>query len=200
MASLSRKFLTGLGLNDDQVEAVIEQHVEVTSELKAKIDTLQESADKVADIQKQLDAANKTVKTDSVYKDEYNTLKEEFENYKTEQVKAQTAAAKRSAYENILRGLGVSDRRATNIMRVADFDSVELAEDGSISNSDAVTESIKADWSDFIPQTIITGAETQTPPQQNTNVTTITKEQIMAIKDASKRQKAIAEHLELFEK
>ena len=62
-------------------------------------------------------------------------------------------------------------------------------------------EKIKKDaseeWADFITTTTQKGADTTTPPA-NTGGGKMTKEEIFKIKDASERQKAIADNHELF--
>jgi hypothetical protein len=58
-------------------------------------------------------------------------------------------------------------------------------------------EGIKDEWADFITTQGTVGASTSTPPTNNGG-TTMTRDEILAIKDTSARQQAIAEHHELF--
>lgn len=195
--SMSRKFLTGLGLSTDQVEAVIEAHTETTDALKDQISTYKADADRLPGIQKQLDEL-KSAGNDG-YKEKYESEHQAFEDYKAEQSAKEARAAKESAYRNLLREAGISDKRISSVMKVSDIDSVELAKDGTIKGADKLTEGIKTEWADFITTTETKGAATATPPA-NTGSGTMAKEDIMKIKDPVARQTAIAENLELFQK
>ena len=96
----------------------------------------------------------------------------------------------------MLKDIGVSEKRLDSVMRVADLDSFELDENGAIKDVDELKASAKNDWSDFIVSEGIKGASTPTPPSNTGGAKT--KEEIMNIKDTSKRQAAIAENHELF--
>ncbi|NCE63729.1 hypothetical protein D1159_03830 [Pseudoflavonifractor sp. 524-17] len=128
---------------------------------------------------------------------EYKDLKKEFEDFKAEQAKKDTRTAKETAYRAILKEAGVSEKRIEAVLRVSDVDGVELDDKGQIKGADKLSESIKTEWADFIPTTHTEGAPTATPPA-NTGGHTMTKEQIMDIKDIDERYKAMAEHSDLF--
>ena len=73
---------------------------------------------------------------------------------------------------------------------------MHLDKDGNLTDVDKLRESIKSDWSDYITDTIVKGAEVENPPK--VAKATMTKEDILKIKDTSARQKAIAANIELF--
>ena len=75
---------------------------------------------------------------------------------------------------------------------------VELDDKGAIKGADKLSEAIKTEWADFIPTTHTEGAPTSTPPVNNGSKPTMTKEQIMGIKDPVARQSAIAKNMDLF--
>lgn len=129
---------------------------------------------------------------------EYKDLKKEFEDYKVEQAKKDTRTAKETAYRALLKEAGVSEKRIEAVLRVSDVDGVELDGKGGIKGADKLSEAIKTEWADFIPTTHTEGAQTATPPVNNGSKPTMTKEQIMDIKDIDERYKAMAEHSDLF--
>ena len=92
---------------------------------------------------------------------------------------------------------GVSDKRFDAIVKVTAIDDLELGDDGVIKDSDKLVDSIKQDWSEFIVTESEEGASTGNPPK-NTGGETMTKEEIMKIKDRNERQRAIEENHELF--
>ena len=53
--ALTRRFLKGMGLTEEQVDTIIEAHTEVTDGLKEQINQYKADADKLVDVQKELD-------------------------------------------------------------------------------------------------------------------------------------------------
>ena len=149
-----------------------------------------------AELEKQANAKPKNVK-DS---EEYKTLKAEFDKYKAEITAKETKQAKTDAYRELLKGANIDEKRIATILRAEapTIDKIELDADGKIKNSEQYTESIKSDWADFIVTQSAKGTNTATPPANGGAATTKTKEDILKIKDAGERQKAIAENPTLF--
>jgi hypothetical protein len=77
-----------------------------------------------------------------------------------------------------------------------EINGLELDENGKIKDAKALDDLISGEYAGLIVSTTTKGAKTATPPANNGGG--MTKEQIFAIKDAGERQKAIAEHLDLF--
>ena len=77
-----------------------------------------------------------------------------------------------------------------------DIDKLELDDKGEVKDAKKHTDSLQADWSDFVGTTTTTGAKVDTPPT-NTG-SKMTKDQIFAIKDAGERQAVIAANADLF--
>lgn len=199
MATLSRKFLSTLGIEEDKADAIIETYQSVLSEIKAERDKYKEEAESVPSLTKALEdlkAQTDNADTDSI-KAELDSLKKEYEDYKASITAKETTARKSEAYRDLLRQAGVSEKRFDAIMRVTDLNSLELTEDGKVTDADSYLENIKADWSDFIQTSHTEGANIQTPPT-NKGTATMTREEIRAIPDAVARQKAMAENPSLF--
>lgn len=190
--ALTRKSLKELGLTEEQITEVIEGHSETVNALKEEVAKYREEAEKVPGLQKQVEDSKKV---DS-YKEKYEKLQKEYTDYKAEQAKAKTAAQKREAYRSLLEEAGVSEKRIAAVLKVSDIDAIELDADGKVKDSKTVVDSIKTEWADFIQSGGKAGARTPTPPQGSGK--TMTKEDIMAIKNSSERQRAIAENHELF--
>lgn len=199
MATLSRKFLSILGIEEDKAEAILEKHQEVLTEVKDERDKLKEEAEKAEALQKQVDelkAITEGAEKDP-YKVKYEALKEDFEAYKKDISDKQTASKKEEAYKALLKEAGVSEKRLSAVMKVTDLKDFELDEEGKPKEKDKYLASIKEEWSDFIQSTHKEGAGTSTPPA-NGGKTTMTKEEIRAISDPIARQKAMAENPSLF--
>lgn len=141
--------------------------------------------------------AEDSVTTAEKWKVKYEAAKQDLATFKADQDKKDTRAAKETAYRALLKAAGVSEKRIEAVLKVSDVDGVELTDKGEIKGADNLTASIKDEWADFIETTGVQGAQTPNPPA-NTGGSTMTKEQIMDIKDIGERHKAIAEHHELF--
>jgi hypothetical protein len=81
MASLSRKFLDSLGIEGDKADLIIERHNEVLTEIKDERDQFKTEAEKLPDIQKQLEEYQKAENDpkNNTLQVKYDALKEEFE-------------------------------------------------------------------------------------------------------------------------
>ena len=201
--SLTRKALVAMGIEAEKIDQIIEMHTEVVDAIKAERDTAKEDAkkfksdsDKLANVEKELTELKEKGEKPDAYKVKYEAIKEEFDAYKGEISAKETKAAKSKAYRDMLKEIGISEKRLDSVMRVADLDSIEL-EDGAIKGVEELKESAKSEWADFIVSEGTVGAKTPTPPS-NTGGGAKTKDEIMAIKDYGERQKAIAENHQLF--
>lgn len=195
--ALTRKLLKGMGLTEEQVDTIIEAHTDTVDGLKDDIKKYKGDAEKLAEVQKELDDLKAA--GDGGWKEKHDTVKKELDDYKAEQAKKETRAAKEAAYRELLKEAGVSEKRIDVVLRASQIDEVELLEDGKVKDADKHTESIKKDWADFIVTKKKEGAPTKTPPA-NGGGGAMTKEEIMKIPDRAERRAAIAKNMSLFEK
>lgn len=201
--ALSRKFLKALGIEDEKIDQIIDAHSETVNALKDEMADYKAKADGADSTKKELDKLKAEIKDaeekngKDPYKVKYEAVKEDFENYKKDVEAKATKANKEKLYTELLKEAGVADKRIAAILRVSDLDKIEVDADGKLKDSKELSKSIKEEWADFITKTESKGAETATPPG-STGGKTMTKDDIMKIKDASERQKAIAENHELF--
>lgn len=199
--ALTRKFLKALEIEGDKAEQIIEAHTETVDGLKASLETAQADAGKMADLQKQLESAQadlEAVKKDG-WKEKHDKLKEEYEKYKADIAEKETKAAKESAARAYFESKGITGKALDIAVRgsSAEIAALELA-DGKIKDTASLEALVEGDFSGLVGQTHTEGAPIATPP---TNVGgTKTKDEIFKIRDASERQRAIAENIELFRK
>lgn len=191
MASLTRKYLASIGIEEDKIDLIMEKHSEVVTEIKDERDRYKTDAEKLPEVQKQLNDLQEEAKSNGgdKYKVKYEALKEELEEYKKGVEAKETKAKKESAYTKLLKDAGISEKRISSILKVTDLDSIELDEDGNAKDADKHTEAIKKEWSDFIATTSTQGASVATPPSTATAAVK-TKAEIMKIKDTAERQQA----------
>ena len=153
-------------------------------------------------MQNQLDEKNAALAKAEKDRDEANGGKQAAEkaltDYKAQQTQKDTHAAKEAKFRELLKTAGVLDKYADRVVRLSgeDIDKLELDEKGNVKDAKKHTDSLKADWGDFVATTTITGAKVDNPPT-NTG-SKMTKDQIFAIKDSTERQAAIAANIDLF--
>ena len=196
--AFTRKMLKAMGIEDEKIDQIIDAHSETVDALKAERDGFKEDAAKLAAVQKELDALK--AKGDDGYKAKYEAEKAAHDALKADIAAKETKKAKTDAYRELLKGANIDEKRIATILRAEapTIDKIELDADGKIKNAEQYTESIKSDWADFIVTQSAKGANTATPPANGGTATTKTKEDILKIKDAGERQKAIAENPTLF--
>ena len=194
----SRKMLKAMNIEDEKIEQIIDAHSETVDALKAERDGYKEDAAKLAAVQKELDALK--AKGDDGYKAKYEAEKAAHDALKADIAAKETKKAKTDAYRELLKGANIDEKRIATILRAEapTIDKIELDADGKIKNAEQYTESIKSDWADFIVTQSAKGTNTATPPANGGAASTKTKEDILKIKDAGERQKAIAENPTLF--
>lgn len=195
--ALTRKLLKSMGIEDEKIDQIIEAHSETVDALKEERDKYRDDAAKLPEIQKKLEAAEKQTSGEDSYKVKYDALKEDFEKYKGEVTAKETHSAKEKAVRAALKKVGISEKRIDSVMKVTDLEKVKLDKEGKIVDSEAFEKSISEEWSDFIVTQGKKESAPETPPTGG-GKTPMTREDIMKITDTSKRQAAIAEHIELF--
>lgn len=195
--AFTRKMLEALGIDEKQIDTIIEAHTEVTDSLKKERDRYKGDAEKLADVQKELDDLK--AKGDDGYKDKYEAEKQAHDALKADIENEKSFVAKEKAYREMLKVAGVKEKFIDTIVRAekSTIENLQLDEDGKIENIDTLTESATSTWSDFVATTTTKNAEVETPPA-NTGGSAKTKEQIMAIKDPTVRQAEIAKNPEVF--
>lgn len=171
--ALSRKFLTALGIEPDKIDEIIEAHSATVDGLKEEITRYKADAESLPTVKTDLENAQKELEAikeaaekngEGAYKKQYEDLKKEYDEYKAGQEAKEILAKKTSAYRNLLKEIGVSEKRLDTILKVSKFDDIELDDKENIKDSDKLKETLKTEWSDFITKKEQQGANTATPP------------------------------------
>ena len=192
--ALTRRALKAMGIEEEKIDEIISMHSETVDGLKADVAKYKADADALPGVQKEL---NDLKASGGDWEEKYTNVKKEFDDYKAEQAGKEAKVAKEAAYRELLKTAGVDEKRIETVMKVTNLDDIKMA-DGKIKDADTLAEGIKTEWADFIPSD---GGKN--PVKVDTGVkigggSPVTKESIMKIKDASQRQKAIAENIALF--
>lgn len=196
--ALTVKYLKSMGLNEEQIEGVIEGHKETIEGYKRDIETFKADADKLKDVQRELDELKKNGNED--YKAKYEAEKAEHEKTKSDYAEKETAAKVKSAYRAMLKEAGVADKYLDTVLKATDMSGMKLDKDGKLEGADDLVKSAKTEWADFIQTTTTKGAPVATPPGNTGG--RMTREEIYKKDDkgryvlsAMERQKALAENI-----
>lgn len=179
------------GIPADSVQTMLQAFTKAVGENFVTVERYNAKKAVADELQTKLDAAGDA-------QTKYDKLKADFDKFKVEQDAKQVRADKETAYKAILTEMGVPEKRHAAILRTVDFDKLNLAKDGKggFEDAEAVKKTAQDDWGDFVGKP--SGIPTANPPRDNGSKPTKTKDEIMAIKDAGERQRAIAENHELF--
>lgn len=187
--------LKGMGLTEEQVSAIIEEHTAVTNALKEERDQYKKDAAKLPAVQKELDALKAGDGND--WEKKYNDEHAAFEKYKGDVESEKTLSNIKAAYQKLLKEANVDEKRFDTITRVTDFSKMKLAKDGTLEGADDLTKQIAKDWADFVMRSRKEGAGVDDHGNTGSGKP-MTKKEILAIKDTAERQKAIADNIDLF--
>lgn len=210
-----REILSEAGVDGDHmkdaVEKIINGHIASIDVLREEADTHKEKAEKLSAVQKELDELKAAGDGGlSVLQEKYNTLEKdhkrlvkEYDQYKSDQTAKETHNAKAAAYRAVLKKANISERHMDTIVRAAKadgvIDGIELDENGAAKNANALEESVKTEWADFVSYTTTEGAQISRPLAVAAgNKHTMTIQEIDNIKDTGARQAAMAQNLDLY--
>lgn len=200
--ALTRAFLKGMGLTEEQVSAIVEANAESIEGVKEERDRYKKAAESVPALEKKIKALENA--DGENWEERYNKEHEEFEAYKKEiDAKAELEAVK-DAYRDLLKAQNISEKRINTILKWTDFSGMKLTKEGKIANEEKVLEKMKEDWSDVLPKESEQGADISTPPN-NTGANKYSRADIYRkdehgryVMSTQERQAAIAENPELF--
>ena len=159
--SLTRRFLKSLGLEEDKVDSIIEAHTETVDAIKADLTKAKADAEKLSEVQKELDA----LKGGEDYKAKFEAAEKALRDYKAEIAGKETLAKVKTAYRKLLTEAKVSESAIESVLAATDFSKMKLGEDGALQDAEQLNTEIKSKWGGFITTTEIKGAPVKTPPK-----------------------------------
>lgn len=195
--ALTRKLLKGMGLTDEQVDTIIEAHTDTVDGLKADISRYKADAEKLPDVQKQLDDLKAA--GDDGYKEKYEKEHSAFETYKADITAKEAKAAKEKAVRAYFEGKNITGANLELAMRGCGEEMAAIELDGDkIKDTKSLDALVAGTYKGLVSTSRTKGTDTSNPPG-NTGAGTMTKEKIMGIKDRAERRAQIAAHMDLFQ-
>lgn len=160
--AFKRENLKAIGLNEEQIQSVVEWHREVVDGINESLKEANAKADLYDETKKKLDEYEK-----ENWKQKYEDKDAEFVKYKNGIEAEKLANAKNTAYTALLKDLKISEKRIPSILKVTNMDELELNKDGTLKNADKLKESAKVEWADFVVVESEKGADVKNPPANN---------------------------------
>lgn len=189
--------IIGEACTDEMENSLIALHLGVVDPLKDDLANAKADVEKLEAIQKELEKLKADQKDGEDWKAKFEKEHSDFDEYKKQIEEGKAVDTVKGLYKTLLKEANVDAKRIDSILKVTDFSAMKVDKEGKLEGADKLSEAIKKDWKDFIAETKETGAVVDTPPGNNGNK--MTKEEIMKIKDTSKRQEAIANNIDLFQ-
>lgn len=192
---MNREFLRGLGVTEDIIPQIINQHHDALRPLREK-------ADKTDDLQSQVDTLNSEIKNRDTQleqlqakakdNEELNTELEKYKNINAKQANEMQQLQLNSAIKVEAMKHNVVDADA--FIKLVDTSKVKLNEDGTFEGLDSlITESTEK-----MPYLFTVAKPTGITPPKGGQPQSMNREQIMEIKDPAERQAAIKNNMHLF--
>lgn len=197
--ALTRKLLKGMGLTDEQVDSIVDAHVETVDALKNRISELETASGEMeklkktnAELQTKIDDLTKNGNDAAKVQADFDAYKEQIENEKAN-------SAKEKAVRSLLKTSGVQrDAFLDLLMGKIDLSTVEM--DGeNVKDADSFIAPIKTQYADCFGTVSDNGVDASNPPSAGRKGNGgKTREEIMKISDYNERLKAIEENPEAF--
>lgn len=193
-----RKIVKDADMTDEEkLTAVMDLLHSEVDDLKEEQDDLKEQLKKAQD---DLKDAQKNGGDDSEWKKKYESERDAFKNFKDAQAAKESKAVKEKAYRKMLEESKVSAKAIDNVLKVTNFDEIELDDKEQIKNAAEVKKKIESDWSGFIESTQTKGANVKNPPTNDggTGSYTSREEARKGVKSTAEMMKRIRENPQLY--
>ena len=166
--ALTRKLLKGMGLTDEQVDTIIEAHTDTVDGLKEQVRTYKADAEKLPNVQKELDDLKAA--GDGGFKEKFEKEHSDFENFKKTIQEKETKAAKESAAKAFFESKGITGNSLEIAMRGSSAEIAALDLDGEkIKDSSALDALVNGTFKALVSTTTTKGANIPNPPVTTPN-------------------------------
>lgn len=176
--ALTRNFLKSMGLTDEQISAIIENHMDTVEGLKAERDSLKDNAGKLTEAQAEVARLTSELEAAQKTGGDAAKVQADFDAYKQQVAAERMEAATDAELAELAKAAGIQ-RESFRKMAVKTFDRalIKRGEDNAIANRDDLVAVMKQEYPDFIAtDPAPTGTPPTTPPTGG--VKTYTRDQI----------------------
>lgn len=162
--ALTRNFLKSMGLNDEQISAIIEGHNDTVEGLKSKIQAQEDGAKTLAEAQAEV--ARLTGELEKAQKNSGDAAKvqADFDAYKSQVELDKANGVKKAALRKVLKSAGVArDEFADLLLAQVDLGNVEMDGD-AVKSADKLIAPLKESYAGCFAQENTQGVPPASPP------------------------------------
>ena len=164
--ALTRKSLKAMGLTDEQVDSIIEMHTDTVDGLKEQVNTYKADAEKLPNVQKELDDLK--AMGDGGYKEKYEKEHKDFEDYKADVTAKESKAAKEKAVRAYFESKNITGSNLDLAMRGCGEEMAALVMDGDkIKDTTSLDALIDGAYKSLVYTEHTQGANPANPPANN---------------------------------
>ena len=166
--ALTRKSLKAMGLTDEQVDSIIEMHTETVDGLKEQVKTYKADAEKLPNVQKELDDLKAA--GDGGWEEKAKDFEKKYNDLVAENKNKETKAAKESAAKAFFESKGITGNSLEIAMRGSSAEIAALDLDGEkIKDSSALDALVNGTFKALVSTTTTKGANISNPPVTTPN-------------------------------
>lgn len=196
--ALTRKFLKALGIEEDKIEEIVTAHGETVAGLKDEIEKAKQGAESLAAVAEERDKLKQRVEALEKASGDAAKVQADFDAYKKQIETDKANAGKKALVKKALEAAGANPAAIDLMLGTVDLSTVEL--DGEkLKDEKAVLKPIKEAHAGLFG-TVQQRGTNPLAPLGGSGGAAKTKDEIMKIKDATERQRAIAENIAAFVK
>lgn len=164
--ALSRNFLKALGLTKEQEDSIVEAHTETISGLKDELKTEREKANRLGEVEKELNDLKTANAGKPNYEELYNADHTALENLRSEITAKEARAAKEAAIGAFFEKNNIVGKQKKIAMMAikGDIDGYEVDESGKLKDTSKLDALIKEDFAGLVSTTRTEGAGIAEPP------------------------------------
>ena len=166
--ALTRKSLKAMGLTDEHVDSIIELHSQTVDGLKEQVKTYKADAEKLTNVQKELDALKAA--GDGGWEEKAKDFEKKYNDLVAENKNKETKAAKESAAKAFFESKGITGNSLEIAMRGSSAEIAALDLDGEkIKDSSALDALVNGTFKALVSTTTTKGANIPNPPVTTPN-------------------------------
>lgn len=198
--ALTRSDLKEMEIPAEKIDKIINMHAESLNAIKDERDKYKAEADKLPEVQRQLEKAKKDLESKDTenWEQKYKDAQKALDDFKADAEAAATKSAKSSEYRRLIKEAGIPDKYADKILKISgdEIEALKIGKDGKAENADKLIESIKKEHETFVVTTKEQGADTPKPPTSGDSKGIKSREEIVKMTDPVARKAEIRKRVE----
>lgn len=193
---MKREFLRGLGIEEDNIQKILDEHHDSLKEYRDKADKVDSLKDELEESKKEIDNRDKQITELQSKVGDNSELEKELENYKSENAKYDERIKELQLNNAIKLSVAKDANDATDVLAFINKDDLKLNDDGSVEGLEEAVKSLKDAKPYLFAETQASG---RTPHDGDSITQGITQEQFDNM-SVSERENLFYNHRETYDK